>query len=837
MKEVRKAVIMAGGFGTRLRPLTVDLPKPMVPVANRPIMEHIVQLLQQYNFCDLVSLLYFFPEVITQHFGNGMRFGVSMEYVMAEADYGTAGSVKNAEDFLGDRFLVISGDVLCDFDLEKAWQFHQEKNADATIVLTRVGNPLPFGIVLTDDEGRIVRFLEKPSWGEVFSDTINTGIYILEPYVLELIPPKREFDFSKDLFPLMLENNMRLFGYVATGYWQDIGNLSQYQQAHRDVLAGNVRIRISGKKEGNVYHEEGVDIHPTAKLEGIVILGENVRIGPHAVVSWSVIGDGTAIGEGANVQNSVLWQNVDVGKGVEINESVVANDVRIGEFATITENVFISHHCSIGSYAQLMPNIKLWPNKVVEARSVVNRSLVQEERWLRELFTGSRITGKTNIEINPEFGAKFGIAFGNAIGKYSSIVASRDAATSSRMIKRAISSGLMAAGINVVDLQVTPLPLTRQWLASGNQLAGIHIRRSPIYPDQTDIIVLDGDGRDLSPSVTKKIERLFIGEDIRTVAPEEVGSISYPERTIEAYLTRYTQSLDLAAIQNRRFTVIIDYSYGVTATIFPKILGELQVEAIAVNGYVDPIRSARDPDRINNALVQLGNLVKSLGADIGFLLDPGAEKIFVVDENGQHCPQHRLLTVVTKLFLETHRNREPYKIAVPISAPEEIEMVARTYNVEVLRIQNSHSAMIEATRDESVLFVGGTRGGFIFPEFFIASDAMFSVGKILEMLALTGTSIGRIEKELPRRHQLIEAIECPWEKRGTVMRQAMKQSEGKKRILVDGVKWYEDSVAILIIPDRERPLFYVYTESDDKQKAGEFLQKYTQLLKQWRDQE
>ncbi len=836
MAASRKAVIMAGGFGTRLRPLTVSLPKPMVPVANLPMMEHIVYLLRRYGFTQLMALLYFFPEKITSYFGNGGQFGVSMDYMMAEADYGTAGSVRNAYEFLDERFLVISGDVLCDFNLEEAWQYHQEKGADATIVLTRVENPLPFGIVMLDEDGRIVRFLEKPSWGEVFSDTVNTGIYILEPHVLELIPYQREFDFSKDLFPLMLRKGMRLYGYTAPGYWQDIGNLSQYQQAHRDVLYGKVNIGIPGEQRDGNYIGNAVDIHPTAQVTGSII-GDRVQIGAYAVVENSVIGSGTIIGEGAKITGSVLWAKVKIGKGAELSEDVVADDVVIGPFATIAENVFIAHRCRIGEYAQLLPNIKLWPNKQVEARAVLSRSLVQEERWLRELFTGSRITGSTNVEINPEFGAKFGVAFGNALGKGSSVVASRDPDRASRMIKRSITSGLMSAGISVVDLQVTPLPLTRQFLASGNQLAGIHVRRSPVDPSQTDIIVLDRDGRDLSSGTTKKVERLFIGENIHRVAAEEVGSITYPERTMEGYISRYTEALHLEALQRRRFTVVIDYSYGITAAIFPKILGELQVQAVALNAYVDPQRSTRDEQRLQEALQQLSHLVTSLHADIGFIIDAGAEKIFVVDNQGRVCPQSRLLTVVTKLFLETHRQWEPYKIAVPISATDEIEMVAVDYDVAVLRIQNSHSAMIEATRDPEVKFVGGTRGGFIFPEFFIASDAMFTIGKILEMIALTGTGIAEWDAKLPQRVQLVVAVDCPWEKRGTVMRYAMEVSEGKRRLLVDGVKIYEDGAAVLIIPDRERPVFYVFAEADTEQEAQQYLRRYTALLKKWRDAE
>ncbi|MBI3787677.1 MAG: nucleotidyltransferase family protein [Ignavibacteriales bacterium] len=193
-----KAVIMAGGFGTRLRPLTCNIPKPMVPMLNRPMMEHIVELLKKHGFTDLITTLYYQPEVITNYFGDGSAFGVHMHYLKSEADYGTAGSVRNAKEFLNERFLIISGDVFTDIDLGAALKYHKQKKAKATIVLTRVANPLQFGVVLTQDDGTISRFLEKPSWGEVFSDTINTGIYILEPEVLDLIPPKEEFDFSKN---------------------------------------------------------------------------------------------------------------------------------------------------------------------------------------------------------------------------------------------------------------------------------------------------------------------------------------------------------------------------------------------------------------------------------------------------------------------------------------------------------------------------------------------------------------------------------------------------------------------------------------------------------------
>src|SRR5580658_2032654 len=251
-----KAVIMAGGFGTRMRPLTINLPKPMIPMVNRPIMEIIVDLLKKHKITDITGVVFYQPEVITEYFQDGTQFDVQMRYKAAESDLGTAGSVKNCQSLIGkERFMVISGDVLTDFDLTAAIQFHEQNKAKATMILTRVENPLAFGVVITDKDGKIQRFLEKPTWGEVFSDTVNTGIYILEPEVLDLIPEKTEFDFSKDLFPKMLRENLPLFGYIAQGYWKDIGNLDQYRLAHQDVFAGKVEVNIPGTRQNKVGKE------------------------------------------------------------------------------------------------------------------------------------------------------------------------------------------------------------------------------------------------------------------------------------------------------------------------------------------------------------------------------------------------------------------------------------------------------------------------------------------------------------------------------------------------------------------------------------------------------
>ncbi len=831
---MEQAVIMAGGFGTRLRPLSITIPKPMVPIVNVPMMEHSVNLLKEFGIKKIVAVLYFQPEVIMNYFKDGSDFGVEMKYVVATADYGTAGAVRNAYEYLNDRFLVISGDVLTDFNIKDALEFHLSRKSLATILLTRVSKPLQYGIVITDDEGRIVRFLEKPTWAEVFSDTINTGIYILEPEVMNLIPYHEEFDFSKDLFPLMLKNKMPLYGYVAEGYWRDIGNLEEYQIGQIDAIRGKVRVKIPGILKGNVYFGNNVKIAPNVKFNGVVVIGDNTTIGDYTEITDSVIGSNVRIGVSVNLEGVTLWDNVTVGDFCELSDDVVCNDCVIGSSTVISENVYISFGCTIGSNVTIMPNIKLWPLKIVEDGSKVTRSLVQEERWYKELFTGARISGLSNVEINPDFAVKLGAAIGMSFGKNATLLASRDPDKFSRIVKRAITAGLASVGTNVNDLQTTSIPQTRQELRTGKYVGGIHVRRSPRNPDKTDIIIFSSDGRDINLSKVKTIERYFFGEDIKRVHYSETGQLFYPERTNEIYINRFLQSLDSQLIKSRRFKVLMDYSYGLAAGIFPVILGSLNLETLSLHDYVDAMKHKPMPEGINEQeSSEAVRIMKSLGYELGFIIEPGAEKISLIDGRGYLYPPQRLLSIVTKLFLETNREREPYKIAVSIIATNEIEKIAKDYNVEVIRIKNSHSAMMEATREENVLFVGGVWGGFIFTDFLFASDGMYSIGKILEMLAKTNLSVRELDQVLPRRYQHTIQIDCPWEFKGRVVRKAMEFAQNYEHQLVEGVKIFVNGDSVLFYPDPERPLFLVIAESNELEKATSLAKKYSTQVGNW----
>jgi mannose-1-phosphate guanylyltransferase / phosphomannomutase len=835
-----KAVIMAGGFGTRLRPLTCNVPKPMAPLMNKPMMHHIVSLLRSHGIHDILATLFYTPEAITSYFGDGSQFGVSMSYVRAEADYGTAGSVRNATKGMNERILIISGDIFTDFDITSAIQYHESRNAKATIVLTHAKNPLQFGVVITQDDGKITRFLEKPSWGEVFSDTINTGIYILEPDVLERVPYKQDYDFSKDLFPLLLRQEAGLYGYIAQGYWRDIGNLNEYQEAHIDALTGAVKIDIAGTKQGSVFVGEGTRFTPdNTRITGTVVLGRNCTIGEGVRLSNAVIGDNCVVGPGSTITNSVIWSDSVIGHSAEISSDVVCSRCSIGENAVIAENVFIGDGCWIGRGATLSANIKLWPEKIVEEEAVLTRSLVWEDKWLRELFTDSRVTGLSNVEMNPEFGAKLGAAYGAFIGAGKTVVTCRDSDNVSRMMNRAVICGLISAGVNTLDLRAISIPLLRHELSSGKEAGGIHVRRSPTDKNLTDLIFFDANGKDLPTNKTKSVERLFFGEDFARAPREKVGSISFPERTTEAYKEKFLSSLDVEAISSKKFKLVIDYSNGVASTIFPIILGSFDCQVVALNAHLDPRKLTRDKYEFDYSMKQLSHIVTSLKYDLGCLIDGGGERMFLVNEAGEALNSDRLLTIVADMFLKTHSGVEA--IAVPITSSGEIDIVAREHNVRIVKTRDSHLAMMEAAANKSIRFIGGTKGGFIFTDFFFATDAMFSLAKILEMMAHADARIGAFDQAIPRLFTARRTVNCSWEHKGKVMRNIMADSEGKRRDLVDGVKIYLDesdgNASILLIPDKERPLFHVAVEARDQRSADRLALEYEKRVTAWRDEE
>src|SRR3990172_3625399 len=816
-----QAVVMAGGFGTRLRPLTANIPKPMTPLLNKPIIEHIIALLKVHSITDLILILYHQADIIKDYFKDGKKFDVKIHYVMPDADYGTAGAVYRGFEYIHDRFIIISGDVVTDFNLTHAVNFHIRKKSSATLVLTRHKNPLQFGIVLTDSQGRITKFFEKPSMSEVFSDTINTGIYVMEKESLALVPRARghkpDCDFSKDLFPYMLKNKLPIYGSIERGYWRDVGSLEDYINTNLEALRGKVKLPLikGGIKNGNV-------------------IAKSTSVSRLAKVTNSVIGSKCSIGQNVIIKNSIIWKGSHIEKNSNINYDVICNRVKVKAGTKIEENVFIGDNVSIGTGVTIKRDVKIWPEKFIDSNSTLTKSLIWEERWRENLFTDSRITGLSNIEITTDFCAKLGTSFGIFAGVGSKVFVSRDIDNVSVMIKGAITSGLMSSGVTVIDIQAMPIPILRHELKKGTASGGIFVRKSPFDASKCDIIFLDANGKDLSAAKTKSVERLVISGDWRPTPFDKIGAVIKPEKADESYKEHFFKNIDTQIINSRKFKIAVNFSHGITATILPNIMGEFDIELVALDSHIDASKQTRSPEEFKLALEQLSYVVTSLKYDAGFLIDAGGEKIYLVDDAGIRLSYDRFLSLIVYLFLTLYPKTK--KIAVPIQASGEIDIVAKKYYTEVIRVKDSHYAIMNATDDPDVDLAGGTKGGVIFPNFLFSTDGMFSIIKILELAARSGKKLSRLGKETPRLHMSKNNLFCSKDQKGKIMRRLVEESEGTRRQLIDGIKIFFDEYKwVLCIPDSEREIFHVNAEAKTQKAADELVKNYSAKIKNYHD--
>jgi mannose-1-phosphate guanylyltransferase/phosphomannomutase len=821
-----KAVVMAGGEGTRLRPLTSNQPKPMVPIVGKPCMEHIVELLRAHAFEDVIVTLAFMPQAIRGYFGDGESHGVSIRYSVEESPAGTAGSVKLAEEALDEPFLVISGDALCDIDLGALVRFHREKGALVTIGLKSVPNPLEFGIVVTDDDGRIERFLEKPSWGQVFTDTINTGIYVLEPEVLRHVPEDRPYDFSKELFPLLLEMGKPLYGFVADGYWQDIGNLDQYRQANFDALDERIRLNVAGiRLRGNVWVGEGVDLDDVGAVAGPAFVGNYCRIARSATVGpYSVLMPSVTLGDHARTARAVVDTSTAIGRSALVEGAIVGKACDLRPHTRLHEGVAVGDNCTIGEESVVMPGVRIYPFKEVESGSVVDRNLIWESQLSSRLIGVDGITGRINVDLTPETALRVGIALGTALERGERIVTSRAASDSCRLIRRALLAGLNSTGVHAGDLQVMPAAVNRHLLKNEAFEAGIHVQPSPSDPEVVQVRIFEPPGTPASPELVKEIEKHYARQEFRRASWEEVGQITFPARTAETYAQDLLAAVDVAPIRERGFRIVVDYAFSAASLVLPQILGALDVEAVSAHGYVSERRVATEAASLAESLEHTKRLVEAVGADLGAVLDPAAERIFLVDDLGRDVPVEQELLLFLRLLASDGKSG---RLAFPTTVTSLVEELVQGTELEVLRTPHSLSALTRAAAGDGVIFAGSAGGGFVFPEFVPAYDGMASLCKLLELLAPVGRPLSEIVGELPASAVIHREVRCPWARKGTVMRIVTERMKGRNIDVSDGIKVFEERGWAQVLPDPDEPLVHVYaegrSEADGEALEAEFL--------------
>jgi mannose-1-phosphate guanylyltransferase len=339
--ERLKAVLLVGGLGTRLRPLTNERPKSIVPVLNKPVLEHTIAYLKHHGIRDIVITLNYLPEVIEEYFGDGTDFGVKLTYFMEEEPRGTAGAVKNAESYLDGPFFVLNGDVFTDLDLSEMLAFHRRKKAQATIALTQVQNPSAYGVVETTDKGRVQRFVEKPPPGTETTNWINAGTYILENNVLELIPPGCNYMFERGLFPQLVQTGRPVYGYQYKGYWLDMGTPAHYREINRDFMQSRINCILQKNVSSKIlYDKKKTHIHKTAVIKPPVVIDEGCTIGEGVqIVGPAAIGKNSRIHEHAFIEDTVIWDGVTVGAGTRIKGCIISSGTVIPDNDVIENSI------------------------------------------------------------------------------------------------------------------------------------------------------------------------------------------------------------------------------------------------------------------------------------------------------------------------------------------------------------------------------------------------------------------------------------------------------------------------------------------------------------------
>jgi mannose-1-phosphate guanylyltransferase / phosphomannomutase len=822
---------MAGGEGTRLRPMTASQPKPMLPVVNKPIMEHVLGLLRQHNIGETVVTVQFLAAMVRNYFGDGDEFGMSLQYATEDVPLGTAGSVKNAEDALRDApFLVISGDALTDIDLTSLMRFHKGNGALVTVALARVPDPLEFGIVIADDDGRIQRFLEKPTWGQVFSDTVNTGIYVMEPEVLAEVAAAEVVDWSGDVFPALVERGAPVFGWVADGYWEDVGTHEAYLRVQADVLSGKVQAQIDGFEiSPGVWVAEGAEVDPEASLTGPLCIGDYSKIEPGAVLrEFTVVGSNVVVKEGAFLHRAVVHNNVYVGTGTTLRGCVVGKNTDIMASARLEEGVVVGDECVIEAEAYLSAGVRVYPFKTIEAGAVVNTSVVWESRGQRTLFGPRGVSGMVNVEITPELCVRLASAYATTLKKGSLVTTSRDVSRAARALKRAVHGALNASAINVVDLEIVPLPVARFETARSEYSGGIALRTTPGDPQSIDIVFLDEDGADMSEAAQRKLERVFSRQEYRRAFPGEIAELIYPPRVIEAYTRELLRCVDMSGVPEAGLKVVADCAGGTASLVLPGLLGRIGVDVLTVNNRLDETTPTQSVAQIRADTHRLAELVSSSRAAFGVRFDPVGERITLVDDTGAPITDDRALLIVLDLVAA---ERRAGKVALPVTTTRVAQDVSRFHGVQVTWTPTSAHGLSEATADEDVILAADGRGGFVIPEFSRSLDGMAAFARLIGLLARAKLTLSQIGARIPAAHLLRRSVPTPWAAKGMVMRTVVEAAGQRELDTTDGVRVLEPGRGwVLVLPDPAQPVTHLWAEGSDDDVAQALIEEWAVVV-------
>ncbi len=781
-----QAIIMAGGEGTRLRPSTCGLPKPLMPVLDQPVMAYALQLLRRHGVTDAGATLFYLPELIRQRFGGGEAAGLSLRYWEEEQPVGTAGSVRQAMDALEDTFFVLSGDGLTDCNLTAARAFHEHSGALATLVMKRVPVPLEYGVIIAGGEGRIQRFVEKPGWDEVFSDTVNTGIYILQKEVLERVPEGRSFDFGRDLFPLLVREKQPVYGWVMDGYWCDIGGQEAYLQAQADFLEGRVALEtgLQPDARGN-FIARGAQVSPDAALDGPCWIGAGARVAAGARIGLhAVIGAEASVGAGASVKQSALWRGAQVGARAQVRGAVVGEGARVGEQARLFEGSALGDGSSIGPRGELAPGVKVWPGKQVEEGFRLVANLVWGDS-ARCTVDGSGVCAST-----PEQAAMLGAAWARAVKAREIGLMCAPGATAHAQYA-AVSAGLIAQGVRVTMLGEGSLPMLRSVQRMLSLPAGLFVHGWQLE--------LTGS---LGCAPNRDLQRAMEALAQRQDYPRAFASEPVAPRVVQDARAFYAGALAARAdgkALEAHSPIVRVYAHDEAQ----RELAQAVLEAL----------------RLPDARAVCGTPVVVEG-ETCFLLSEDGQSVKIrdvydiPDADTQAMLRYAALLAggVGTLF-------------VPVHAPRTLEAMAEAAGAQVRRVKSAREAMMQ-----TLIEGGAAEQAERLWQMDMQYDGLCAMVGLIGLMAGKRASLRELLSALPRTHRVSREVPCALTEKGRILRALSEESE--KADLTDGLCVDFDGGWAMLIPAANSASLRVLGESSRVEFAQELCDRFTRRVAQ-----
>jgi mannose-1-phosphate guanylyltransferase/phosphomannomutase len=659
---------------------------------------------------------------------------------------------------------------------------------------------------------------------------VNTGIYVVEPEVFDYIPAGEVVDWSEDVFPALLAKDKAVYGYVASGYWEDVGTHEKYLQAQADVLARRVNVEIDAfELAPGVWVAEGAEVDPAAVLHGPLYIGDYAKVEAGAELrSYTVLGSNVVVKSGAFLDHAIVHDNVYIGPHTNLRGCVIGKDADIMRGARINEGAVVGDQCLIDEEAIVAGGVKIYPAKTIEAGVVVNQSVIWESRGQRALFGRRGVSGIVNVEITPELAVRLASAYATTLKKGDTVLTAQDGSRAARALKQAVVSALQASAINVRDLELQPPAVARMETARGIA-GGVLLRTTPGVPDSVDIQFLDSNGADLSIGQQRRMERLFGRQEFRRAFPGEIGDLSYSPRAGETYVKQVLNTVDISGVPtDPRMKVVVDAGNGAAGLLLPGLVGGLGVDVLTVNLGIDESRPTQTPADRNASLLRLGELVASSRAAFGVHFDPVGERISLVDERGVVIDDDRALLVVMDLVAAERRGG---RIALPVTTTRVAENVANFHGVEIAWTTTSPDDLARAVTDPSVILGGDGRGGFVIPEVGGAVDGTAAFVRLVGLVARTQLTLSQIDARIPKAHVHYRAIDTPWSAKGLVMRAVFEAGGNRAVDTTDGVRVVErDGRWALVLPDPAAAITHLWAEAPEAADADALLAHWASVV-------